>query len=121
MHTREIRTHLLPNVLISEEEPGAEVFCRHVLAVPHDQLADTGEHDVLDRLRRDPAEIDHENRSVSHPVICTHYASSSSLILLFPPLSEPEGGQVGGWIGNRPLLGFEAPQPDLAIIQGRFV
>lgn len=77
-NTKENEPHLLPNVLISEEEPGAKVFCRHVLTVTDDQFADTSEQDVFDRLRRDAAEIDHENRSISHPVMYSPSSSSSS-------------------------------------------
>ena len=62
-------THLLPDVLVSEKEPDAEVLCSYVLTVQDDQLADSSEHNILDRLRRDAAQIDHQNRSISHPVI----------------------------------------------------
>lgn len=61
--------YLLPNVLIPEEKPDSEVFCRHILAIPHDQFADTSEHNIFDRLRRDATQVDHENRSIPHPVI----------------------------------------------------
>lgn len=59
--------HLLPNVFIPEEEPDAEVLCGYILAVPDDQLANSSEHDILDRLRRDAAQFDHKYRGVSHP------------------------------------------------------
>lgn len=69
MRKEEKETYLLPDVLVSEEEPDAEVLCSHVLTVQDDQLADPSEHNILDRLRRDAAQIDHKNRSIPHPVI----------------------------------------------------
>jgi hypothetical protein len=61
--------YLFPNIPISEEEPRAEILGSDVFTVPDDQFADASEHDILDGLRRDTAQIDHENRGVSHPII----------------------------------------------------
>ena len=61
--------HLLPDVLISKEEPDTEVLCGYVFTIQDDQLADSSEHDILDRFGRDATQVDHKNRSISHPVI----------------------------------------------------
>lgn len=61
------QTYVFSNVLIAEEEARAQVFFRDVVPVRDDQLAYPGEDNVLDSLRRDPTESDHEDGRVAHP------------------------------------------------------
>ena len=108
--------HLLSNVLISKEKSNAEVFGSNVLTVPNDQFADSSEHDVFDGLRCDAAQVRYEDRGISHPAI-----RSMSLPHVIDRsrnkrrVWKPRGG---GERSNGPLLGFQSPQTDLAVIQG---
>lgn len=63
------KTHLLSNVLISKEKSNAEVFSGDVLTIPNDELADASEHNILDGLCCDPAQVRYEDRRISHPAI----------------------------------------------------
>lgn len=49
--------HLLAYVLLAEKEAGTQVLFGDILVIHQDELADTGEDDVLDRLGSDALEI----------------------------------------------------------------
>ena len=59
-------THLLANIVIAEEKARAEIFLRDQVAVDEDELANPGQDDVLDRLRRDAPQADHQDGRVAH-------------------------------------------------------
>lgn len=61
-------SHLFANVFVSEEETCAEVLLGDVVCVDDDELANARQDDVLDRLRGDSLQSDHDDGGISHPV-----------------------------------------------------
>ena len=108
--------HLLSNILVSKEKSHAEVFGGDVLTIPNDELADASEHDIFDSLCCDPAQVRYEDRSISHPAI---YRQINIVVSHHTKIkARPE---AAGCKEDEPLLGFQSPQTDLAVVQGRLI
>lgn len=78
----------------------------------HDEVPDARQDDVLDRLVRERVEVEHEHRRAPHP-------ERRWDRLVDPSAWGVAAGRLRG-AENAPLLGLQAPEPDLAVVQGGF-